>query len=947
MAHTQSSNTLSQYLGSGTNTNRSGRTYKKVHLSDETLRILGNEFYYKDTNLCMDPSGCNHENRGTKGCTRRDCRFCGSIRSNVSLNHNHFRTMCCKNFNEDNSCQTTNVVYLIQCQCGLEYVGITTRKARERWMEHICKMKKWASNDSNKQDQKLYSHFNPKINKTCKLENIRFTILEKVQRDPIKENNTRNLKKREEFYLRLRNTAFPLGFNVDVTSYGSCLTQASHSSDRPHPYYNFRTKRRPRARGNQQSKNNNNNVDTLINNPIQNRVKLSKLLKITDKALMYQSICNNEDHRKIPKTARKPILKFPFIHKFMETSPICRWMKSTWQNVTKEKVTFTYCYDKTIGDLVFNYNDISRKSTQSEILKMANETKCCENINDSYKILNHVCTMNPSLLGHDLKKILLRGAKYRLNTNNKTVLKYKFKKLFISANANKLQKLETNKRNEVTSNILAKFNNFIDAEHIDNYTTDPEINPNLIKNLKTRYVFAPLDKCPSNISIICKNLYARLLAESLGYDTTKDILTHCIKTTYTDTSLTENEIHERQKEIYKYLNLETPDPKDTRMGNLYLTIKAHKFPSPPQPILSIKTRPITSATKSFTRDADTVLKEIFTHVSRHFINKTRYNEKYNGIRNFKSPEIKSTNEICQFLKKTATEIEETKNLKVHSYDVAGMFTSLRHDTIIKAMDWLLDQCMTDNRECVTIKNGRTQYCRSTESIIKWDKTQIMGALTKFLTENYLQFAGMHLLCTAGSPMGASVSPVICSTTLSVQEYKYFKIHPKVIQIPIKRYVDDICCLSTTEEQLNFAELSKNIYSDEIVLESDPKENGKTINFLDITIYITDKDIKYQNFDKRDMFNFKAIKLTHNDSNTPTGLKTSIIYSEFLRLLRRNSDWPTCLNSLKALKLACKQNNIPFDAKRMVYKIQRRQASDILKFRITPDDVINQITQTHT
>ena len=106
-------------------------------------------------------------------------------------------------------------------------------------------------------------------------------------------------------------------------------------------------------------------------------------------------------------------------------------------------------------------------------------------------------------------------------------------------------------------------------------------------------------------------------------------------------------------------------------------------------------------------------------------------------------------------------------------------------------------------------------------------------------------------------------------------------------------------------------------------------------------------ITYTNFDKRDLFNFKAIKLTHNKSNTPSIIKHSIIYSEILRIIRRNNRLEACVDSIRKLKLSCNENSIEFNIKNILYKIQRRQASDLLKFRATPEHIIELISLPRT
>ena len=105
------------------------------------------------------------------------------------------------------TCSSTHVTYVLECECGLQYVGRTTRKLSVRMGEHIRNIKKGFIHHS------VSLHFKNKHKKDPS--KMKFYAIDKI------EQNWRNLNLREvswnetEWIFRL-DTLKPRGMNVEL-----------------------------------------------------------------------------------------------------------------------------------------------------------------------------------------------------------------------------------------------------------------------------------------------------------------------------------------------------------------------------------------------------------------------------------------------------------------------------------------------------------------------------------------------------------------------------------------------------------------------------------------------------------------------------------------------------------------------------------------------------------
>ncbi len=120
------------------------------------------------------------------------------------------------------TCETSRVVYLVTCKrCSLQYIGQTKHKLKERVREHRLSIL------HNESSRYLVSHFNTSGHT---IDDFSVQIAEVV-------SVGLNLADRENFWIRLLNTAYPFGLNDNVSGYGNISEGLDPLQKANHPYF--------------------------------------------------------------------------------------------------------------------------------------------------------------------------------------------------------------------------------------------------------------------------------------------------------------------------------------------------------------------------------------------------------------------------------------------------------------------------------------------------------------------------------------------------------------------------------------------------------------------------------------------------------------------------------------------------------------------------------------
>jgi tripartite motif-containing protein 2/3 len=104
------------------------------------------------------------------------------------------------------SCEITNIIYLISCgKCGLQYVGETGRRARDRLYEHLYSIKQ-----SNRVQTPVSSHFSTSGHT---FRDLRFQVIERCHTASDTTQTAVSRKRRELFWIWELKTITPAGIN--------------------------------------------------------------------------------------------------------------------------------------------------------------------------------------------------------------------------------------------------------------------------------------------------------------------------------------------------------------------------------------------------------------------------------------------------------------------------------------------------------------------------------------------------------------------------------------------------------------------------------------------------------------------------------------------------------------------------------------------------------------
>lgn len=112
------------------------------------------------------------------------------------------------NIREFITCNTSFVVYLLWCPCGLYYVGRTKRLLRVRIAEHLANIKK------DFQFHSVSLHFKEKHNQDPSL--LQFCGIDVVHQSWRGSNRVRDLSQRETRWIFQLKSLFPKGMNIEL-----------------------------------------------------------------------------------------------------------------------------------------------------------------------------------------------------------------------------------------------------------------------------------------------------------------------------------------------------------------------------------------------------------------------------------------------------------------------------------------------------------------------------------------------------------------------------------------------------------------------------------------------------------------------------------------------------------------------------------------------------------
>ncbi|KAM9305342.1 LOW QUALITY PROTEIN: uncharacterized protein PAF06_013880 [Gastrophryne carolinensis] len=201
-----------------------------------------------------------------------------------------------------------------------------------------------------------------------------------------------------------------------------------------------------------------------------------------------------------------------------------------------------------------------------------------------------------------------------------------------------------------------------------------------------------------------------------------------------------------------------------------------------------------------------------------------------------------------------------------SMDVASLYTSIHHDTGIATITSVLEDTGDFKQFCVDL-------------------------LTIILTKNYFRYDNEYYLQLQGTAMGSNVAPTYANLFLDRFECLHVYTDNSFITQVLywARYIDDIFFLwqAHVDDLLQF---TARLNSAKPTISFTLEHSDSQVHFLDVQISIKDHMI-HTDLYKKEMDRNTFLRF---DSFHPTNMKTSLPYSQFIRLRHIISDDHTYL-----------------------------------------------------
>ena len=434
-------------------------------------------------------------------------------------------------------------------------------------------------------------------------------------------------------------------------------------------------------------------------------------------------------------------------------------------------------------------------------------------------------------------------------------------------------------KNKVLELVQAKIddirNNFTDRP-IKSVLKDDHEAKLCLKELHNNFVFCPTDKAANNVSIICKQFYAKTLIEELSSNTYTQVL---------DTN--EKDIVKNHLDFQNSFLL----PIDSSMDHLppiYWIPKMHKNPIKARFIIGSKTASLKPLGKAMTNIFSLAFK-----MKNSYYRKSRF---FSGLKHFWP--IDSHNQIIETLDRLS---KKKQAHSINTFDFSTLYTKIPHDKLLDVLSIITDSLFDNiNRKHIVVGNKSAYYVKDRSFRFKFEPESIK-CCTKFLMDNaYFKVGNAIFRQIIGIPMGSDPAPFFANLFLSHYEASWIKSLKSTDYERAKkllnafRFIDD---LASINDQGEFERSHQLIYPQELVLNKE-NESSLAATFLDLDIKVVDNSFVYQLYDKRDDYNFDIVRFPFLSSNMPSRMFYSTISAEILRICRASSEYGLFLGKCK-------------------------------------------------
>ena len=810
------------------------------------------------------------------------------------------------------NCKSNFVVYLISCvKCGRQYVGQTRQALHKRLNSHRASIVNF------KLSTYLCQHFN---NNGHSFEDVSIQIVDWVDTSSMThEEAVSELNFKEDFYMKVLNTFYPMGLNDRIQG-GGCI---SMNSQQDCLFFSSPIPRRKRGHGIRRYKRNrNNNSGNDLKNEDAKEMfsRLSVLFEESKFAdfyrtlrsvksdilkILYRSLLDvNSDFACVftsfffwhfgKKDASSPTaeratlvvklnsrkvdsLNIPSI---VSSKEIVRLVPDTL--ASRMPFRIYYKLRPPIALQFCNYSKFLKELTLDGIKSIC-ESKCaCSEDNYKnfiYEHYGHVFTGNLDLVqNEDLRKVMQFGAKFRLDKKVSWDFVQESLEEDFAINMRKLVR-----KYKVTLDTLRPWYDAI-MDKIKVRIRRCKNNKYMTKNgttlksfsvlntaaagLHSKFIVSTVDKASNNFSFVCKKFYVLVLLEELGFN---QDLRPIGNVTYSPEKFEKEDIViKHSQDLSNRFHIDVTQ-NNKILPKLFWIPKLHKDP--------FKFRFIAGARNCTTKQLSVIVNlglKVIKDNFRTYCDAIRKNSGYNYFWS-----ISSTLEF----------IHNINKVTVHSlqvFDFSTLYTNIDQSKVLEHLFAIFKLIFNNGRRRYMCVRFDTAFFASKaySSHTCFDLELFSEAVSFIINEVYVSFGGLVFKQIKGIPMGGNCSPLLADLFLCHCEFMYMTNLVKNKKFGLARllsnttrYIDDLCIVNYK----HFNSLIKDIYPEDLIAERSGS-NDKSVDYLDVKIDIS-KVLRTSVFHKVDNFNFPVILLTFPESLIPEHMGYHVYAGQVLRYLR--------------------------------------------------------------
>ena len=878
-------------------------------------------------------------------CFKANCGICNIFDVNPNV-VNRYNNKSEKIVNERNcsiSCDTENVVYLLECShCGIQYVGETVLQLCKRFSDHKSRIR---NHNDNKKETYLIRHFNQG---PCQGAGYTCRVLHTIDKPARYENNKVNLetsryrKKKEDEWMEKLHTVYPYGLN---NRHGKNKDQEDETAVIRTTFKKRRAKRKRGKRVRRKSSFENgevvynefiggfnsdscNDTELLNNVVIAAHKKIPQMRKSEVRKLGELALEDTRQEHDIPLRVLHIILdltrakldvnrqvegkhkyldnRIPFTVNYINHGVDMINLNSIIHREevkdslplslidTKEPMV-VFKYDITIRNKIFNYKEVA-ENFEAECAKY---TSCsCETSDFLDRDHGHVVTGDLRIVENkDLRNLIQKGPNYRepkfinwkkTEDSLKSDITNFIKKWSDTTGLSEVCFQEW--KNSVFELLSKKVNKLKKkAKFIKRVSVLKECSDDLRK-LHELYVMSPVDKASNNVGFICKKYYLQILRDETSSETYEEI----------DESIDEVGNHLRNESF----DVGIPVCKEfCDLPSIHALIKMHKTP--------VKFRFIIGSRFGFMKPAARTLVQILKLVMKShksYCDKVLF---YTGVQRYWI--VENNDKVIKDMN-VLSDKRNARNIKM--YDFSTLYTKISQDDLKEKLKLQVD---------MAFKGGTNQYIRVSKNSARWNNSIADGVYSKervhllidFVVDNsYFRLGNKVFRQKIGIPMGVDPAPQMANLYLHFYEASYMKELTKSDYKKARKYnntsrfIDD---LSTLNNDGVLARDKEIIYPAELVL-NEENVNDQCGSFLDIAVNIVDKRFVTKIYDKRDDFNFEIVNYPDLSGNIPRRQAYGVYTSQVLRYAKvcsKCDDFMKCLNVLtgKLIRKGFKKNEL--------------------------------------